>query len=115
MNFIYGLITGIIISTISCLIWLKTSGYKKSAKETPSKKVDSAEQVDLPEYYEEKAKNMAKLKDYIKTKDRFTNDELQSYLKVSDTTIGRYLDELEKEKVIKQVGKTGRSVYYAKT
>ena len=108
MNFIYGLITGIVVSTISCLIWLKTRSNKK-ATATPKK-----DDIEIPERFEIKAENIAKLKDYIKNKDRFTNDELQNYLKASDTTIGRYLDELEKEKVIKQVGKTGRWVYYEK-
>lgn len=62
-----------------------------------------------------KRENIAKIEDYIKDKDRFTNDDLQNFLKVSDTTIGRYLEELEQNKVIKQVGKTGRSVYYQKS
>ena len=62
----------------------------------------------------EKRGNIAKIKSYIKDKDQFTNDDLQDLLKVSDTTIGRYLEELEHDKLIKQVGKTGRSVYYKK-
>lgn len=61
-----------------------------------------------------KRENIAKIKSYIKDKDQFTNDDLQDLLKVSDTTIGRYLEELEHDKVIKQVGKTGQSVYYVK-
>ena len=43
---------------------------------------------------------------------RITNDEVEKMLKVSDTTAGRYLEELEKRGRIKQVGKTGRGVYY---
>ena len=62
----------------------------------------------------EKRENIIKIEDYIKDKDKFTNDDLQNLLKVSDTTIGRYLEELEHDKVIKQVGKTGQSVYYIK-
>lgn len=62
----------------------------------------------------QKKENLAKIEDYIKDKDKFTNDDLQNLVKVSDTTIGRYLEELEHDKVIKQVGKTGRSVYYEK-
>jgi len=108
-NFISGLVTGIIIGGVGIYFLLP----RKSAKET--KEIAKENEVDLPEHFEIKAENITKLKDYIKTKDRFTNDELQNYLKVSDTTIGRYLDELEKEKIIKQVGKTGRSVYYEKT
>lgn len=62
----------------------------------------------------EKHENIAKITDYIKDKEQFTNDDLQDLLKVSDTTIGRYLEELEHNKIIEQVGKTGRSVYYEK-
>jgi len=35
-------------------------------------------------------------------------------LEISDATATRYLDELEEEGLIKQVGKTGVSVYYKK-
>src|SRR3990167_10766228 len=100
--FIIGLIIGIIIGGAG-IYFLFPRKPAKLLDQTRSKE----NEVDLPEHFEEKAENIAKLKDYIKSKDRFTNDELQSYLKVSDTTIGRYLDELEKEKIIKQVGKTG--------
>ena len=62
----------------------------------------------------QKKENFKKIEEFIATKDRFTNDDLQDLLKVSDTTIGRYLEELEQNKVIKQVGKTGQSVYYVK-
>jgi len=62
----------------------------------------------------QKKENLAKIEKYIKDKEQFTNDDLQDLLKVSDTTIGRYLEELEHSGKIKQVGKTGQSVYYTK-
>jgi len=43
-----------------------------------------------------------------------TNNDIEKLLGVSDATATRYLDELEKEGLIKQVGKTGASVYYKK-
>lgn len=46
--------------------------------------------------------------------DGLTNDEVQKILRVSDATATRYLDELEKEGRIKQVGKTGSGVKYTK-
>ncbi|MCG2694810.1 hypothetical protein L6261_01880 [Candidatus Parcubacteria bacterium] len=45
---------------------------------------------------------------------KITNDQVEKMLGVSDTTVGRYLDELESEGKIKQVGNTGKSVYYTK-
>jgi len=43
-----------------------------------------------------------------------TNDEVEKFLHVSDATAERYLNILEKENKIKQVGKTGKAVTYQK-
>ena len=43
-----------------------------------------------------------------------TNDEVEKFLHISDSTATRYLEILEKENKIKQVGKTGKSVSYTK-
>jgi len=43
---------------------------------------------------------------------KITNDEIEELFSVSNTTAYNYLEELEKEKKIKQVGKKGRGVYY---
>ena len=45
---------------------------------------------------------------------KITNNEVEKLLGVSDSTVGRYLDELEEEGKIKQIGKTGHTVYYIK-
>jgi predicted HTH transcriptional regulator len=41
-----------------------------------------------------------------------TNAELREHLGVTDRSVVRYLDELEKEGKVEQVGNTGRSVTY---
>ena len=66
----------------------------------------------ISESVEEKQKNLEKARAYIKGKTKITNDELQKELDVSDATIVRYLDDLESEGLIKQVGKTGKYTYY---
>lgn len=43
-----------------------------------------------------------------------TNDEVEKLLHVSDVTATRYLDTLEKEGRIKQVGREGKGIYYEK-
>ena len=43
---------------------------------------------------------------------RITNDEAQAMLGVSHATAERYLDELEKGGLLRQVGEIGRGVYY---
>lgn len=43
---------------------------------------------------------------------KITNNEVEKLLGVSDATATRYLEALEQEGVIEQIGKEGRSVYY---
>ncbi len=43
-----------------------------------------------------------------------TNSHIKMMLDIPESTATRYLEELEKEGKIRQVGKTGRSVYYEK-
>jgi len=45
---------------------------------------------------------------------RITNNDVEKAIGVSDATATRYLDELEEEGKIEQVGKSGRHVYYKK-
>lgn len=45
---------------------------------------------------------------------RIANKDIQKLLRISDTTATRYLDILERENKIKQVGKTGKAVFYTK-
>ena len=61
-----------------------------------------------------KAKKLEKILELLKAKEKITNDEVEKFLHVSDATATRYLNELEKEGKIKQVGKTGKAVMYTK-
>lgn len=45
-------------------------------------------------------------------KEEVANDEVQEKLGVSDATATRYLEELEKEGMVEQIGDRGRSVKY---
>ena len=60
----------------------------------------------------ERDENINKLKEYVNGKERITNDEIERFLGVSDSTATRYMDELEKEGLVEQIGKEGRHVYY---
>ncbi len=104
--FILGLIIGLIIGFI--LGWV----LKPAKKVTEKTKECAKEDFDLPDAWEHKAENLAKARSFIKGKTKITNDDLQAELSVSDATIVRYLNELEQEGAIKQIGKTGQSVYY---
>ena len=49
---------------------------------------------------------------YAREKGKIANDEVESMFCVSNSTATRYLDDLEKEGKLEQVGETGRGVYY---
>ena len=59
-----------------------------------------------------KAENKLKILSKIKEVDKICNDDVETLLGVSNATAERYLNELEKENHIKQIGKVGRSVHY---
>ena len=68
----------------------------------------------VKERLEQKEENLKKILEYLKGKEKITNDEIEELLNVSHATAFRYLEELEKEGTIKQVGKIGQGVYYQK-
>ncbi len=53
--------------------------------------------------------------DFLEEKNEIRNNDVEELLGVSDVTATRYLDELENEGKIEQIGKEGRSVYYKLT
>lgn len=61
-----------------------------------------------------KRKKLDRVMDLFAKRTNLTNDEVEKLLHVSDATATRYLEILEKENKIRQVGKTGRSVKYEK-
>ncbi len=60
----------------------------------------------------EEAKN--KILEMVAAQARISNHDVAKSLEVSSMSAVRYLDELEKEGKIKQVGKTGKKVFYTK-
>lgn len=61
-----------------------------------------------------KKKKLEKIMKGIETAGKITNDDVEKNLRVSHATATRYLDILEKEGKIRQVGKTGKYTYYEK-
>jgi Fic family protein len=66
------------------------------------------------EILENKEENLEKIRGLFGGGGRVVNNDVEKLLGVSDATATRYLDDLEKEKFIRQVGKTGGHVYYEK-
>ena len=64
------------------------------------------------EQIKRKRKNKEKILKFFKENEKVTNNDVEIMLNISDSTAERYLDELEKENKIDQVGTTGRNVFY---
>jgi Fic family protein len=63
---------------------------------------------------DQKKQNLDKIMDYLQTHDQIKNDDVEHLLNVSNATAERYLDELEKQGALTQVGEIGQGVYYKK-
>lgn len=61
-----------------------------------------------------KTKRKQRILELLETQQQIQNNDVESLLGVADSTATRYLQELENEGKIKQVGSTGRSVFYEK-
>ena len=59
-----------------------------------------------------KQENKYKILKFLKENGRIANNDVEKLCKVSDSTAERYLNELEKEQKIKQIGTTGQDVFY---
>ncbi len=63
---------------------------------------------------ERKQKKLDKIMTLFEAKPQITNKDIQKLLRISSATAVRYLDILERENRIEQVGNTGKSVFYTK-
>ena len=60
----------------------------------------------------QKEEGKAQILEELQEKEKITNNDIEKLLGVSDATATNYLQELENENKIEQIGKTGRSVFY---
>ena len=86
------------------------------APTTPSNKPNSRDLLakGRAKVQEKKQKKLDKIVELLNTKDKVSNADVEKALRVSDATATRYLSALQKQGKIRKVGKTGRSVFYAK-
>lgn len=102
---VLGAVIIIIVLVVGGLVWAVREDTKTDKNSTNSL---------IDAQAKEKALHLQKISDFANGKDKITNDDVQKLLGVSDATAERYLDELEKEGKIKQIGSEGRFVYYQK-
>lgn len=62
-----------------------------------------------------KRKRLDKILTLYIDNDEITNSDVRELLKVSDATATRYLDQLEAEGKIEQIGEIGQGVFYRST
>ncbi|MDP3880980.1 MAG: HTH domain-containing protein [bacterium] len=78
--------------------------------------VDNLKGNDLAHANKERHKNfqakVLKAFELFSQKEIISNNDLENELGVSDATATRYLEELERQGKIEQIGKTGRGVKY---
>jgi len=66
----------------------------------------------ISEQGKKKAENKEKILEFLHENEKVTNNDIEKLLGVSDATATRYMNELEKEQKVRQIGKTGNAVYY---
>lgn len=110
MSFIWGLIVGIGVATVACLVWWKMN---KTEKPIQAAGINNANFNPNPNV-EIRQENLVKLEEFISGKDKITNDEVQAFLSVSDATAERYLQALETQGALRQVGADVKNAYYQK-
>lgn len=100
MNITYYLLIGIGVVIIVILLTRKgretAVGIYNSALEQITKKKENKE----------------KALEFIRNKGEVGNDDIREYLGVSRRSVARYLDELEMEGKVEQIGDIGRGVTY---
>lgn len=101
-------ILGLIVGGVAAWFLMGRRRRPQAAKENPSEGL-------IERQAKEKEENRRKLIEFFKSAQKVSNNDVERLLNVSDATATRYLDELEKEGHIRQVGKTGRHVYYKRT
>jgi predicted transcriptional regulator len=70
------------------------------------------ESAPLNEQSKKKTENKEKILEFLHENEKIVNNDVEKLLGVSDSTATRYLDDLEEENKVEQIGKTGTAVYY---
>ena len=69
--------------------------------------------VELSEAQEAKEEKKRQIVEYLKANGKATNDDIENLIGVADSTVTRYLQELEDEGLVAQETPAGRHVVYS--
>lgn len=116
MEFLTGLVLGALISgVVVFLLRPDTSGLRQDKGFDERASAPETNTGLIEKQAKGKEVNKQQLLEFFESARKVTNNDVEKLLGVSDATATRYLDELEKEGRVRQVGKTGRHVYYTST
>ncbi len=115
MNYIILIIAGIAGVILGSYFGRRLASAPPSHRATAKRRREKKEGSKAREDTEKKRENLEKVRRMFNGQGRLANDDVEKLLGVSDATATRYLDELEREGLIRQVGTTGKHVYYEKT
>jgi len=106
INFAIGfVIAGVVAYIIVAYFW---------PSKTKEKSKDDGGDINI-EQKKKREENLAKLEKYIASASgKIRNGDVEKILNVSDATATRYLDEMEKKGLIKQIGLRGKYTHYIK-
>lgn len=86
---------------------------KKASHKATDEKAEQRENL-IEKQVREKEENIHNILGILETQTPLTNNHVEQLLGISDATATRYLQELEERGLIRQVGKTGKHVFYEK-
>lgn len=99
MKFILGLVIG------GLIVWLVMRKLDSRLHGNDKRAVN-------PGQIEEKQKNLKKVMEMARAKGEIGNDEVEKALGISDRSATRYLEELESQVKLQQIGHTGEFIIY---
>lgn len=97
------LVIGFVVGVVFAKYWL---GRWTRKDEAVSKSLNQEQTL-------RKRRHLAEIVTEVNARGEITNDEIEKKLGVSDATAERYLEELEQQGKIVQIGRTGKTVKYA--
>jgi len=109
LNFIIGLVIGV---GIGWVIWKRPFATTPSQSPPIAFGAGGENQNPNAEKIEEKQKNLEKVLEMAREKSEICNDDVEHVLRVSNATAERYLQELESQGILEQIGPTGQAVRY---
>jgi len=100
MSYLFYLVIGLVVGYVIARVQLRQK--------------NRSSQVVNPVQVKQHQQNLQKILDSLAAGQEITNDKVELILGVSDATAERYLNELEHQGKLVQIGKTGQNVMYKK-